>query len=261
MLPGSEERPTTPDVPPPAATSGSNPDPDGMANAYGSANEVSGVARSRPGGREPSLIVVALLALAALLAAAGIVVYAAASSGGTAAPTPLIAIPTPASIAIVPAAAATTAPIVPLATPAVIATAPVATAAIAGVDAAPGTARLEDVLISGGCAISPSCPAVVSTRTLAHGIQISAGSPAMLRVDGRYNVLRAAVYIDHNSASVLTFRVIDATDPDLPKQSGAMQVSAAQSGSFQMPFPRAAQKVSLSIDAGTVDLIGYVEAT
>jgi hypothetical protein len=71
-----------------------------------------------------------------------------------------------------------------------------------------GKTPLEDVLIGGGCKISSTCPATVSVSTFApvtRGIKISAGTPAILRLDGRYHVLRAALYIDGNSTAGGTF--------------------------------------------------------
>jgi hypothetical protein len=125
-----------------------------------------------------------------------------------------------------------------------------------------GKTRLEDVLVSGGCRISPSCPASVSYATFApvtQGIKISAGTPVILRLDGRYHVLRAALYIDGNSTAGGTFSMKDVSDPQLPLNDGAIVFNAAAQGSFQLPIAQQAQQIALSVDSGTIDLVGYVE--
>jgi hypothetical protein len=125
-----------------------------------------------------------------------------------------------------------------------------------------GKVPIEDVLIGGGCKISLSCTASVAGTAITHGIQISASTPAVLRLDGRYDVLRAALYIDSNSTPGGIFTVMDVSDPDLPLKEGAFQFSQPlQVGGFQMPISSHAQQISLSVNTGTIDLVGYIEGS
>lgn len=135
---------------------------------------------------------------------------------------------------------------------------------VSGVPAADaGKTPIEDLLISGGCKISSSCPASVTFTTFApvtHGIKISAGTPVILRLDGHYSVLRAAIYIDGKSTASGIFAVKDISDPEMPLNEGAMQFSQPmQQGTLQVPISSHARQIALTVDSGTVDLVGYME--